>query len=179
MSNLPELWLPVIGYEGLYEVSDAGRVRSLGRMIRHSRRGRRFQCGRILSPGSGAGYPSIQLCKNGTQFRVSIHQLVAAAFIGKCPDGHQVNHRNGIKTDNAASNLEYVTPKQNKLHAKLMMGCSLGQRNGSAKLDPDKVREARRLSKQSVSQSKIAERFGVTQGAIGNMLRGETWAHVQ
>lgn len=93
--------------EGLYEVSSDGRVRRVG--------------GRELTPRRmWTGYLRYAMSVRSVTRRAYAHRLVAEAFIGPRPDGHQVNHRDGCKTNNAVSNLEYVTPRENTRHAHAM-----------------------------------------------------------
>jgi hypothetical protein len=98
-----EEWRPVVGYEGLYEVSNLGRVQ----------RGDRL---RKLSPND-YGYIVVQLWRDGQYRQFLVHVLVAAAFLGPCPDGYEVNHKHGDKADNRASELEYMTRSDNNKHA--------------------------------------------------------------
>lgn len=117
---MTEEWRAITSYEGLYEVSNLGRVRSLDRDIDSARWGTvQFRRGRVLCPGlDSQGYPQIQLCRNGRIVPVSVHRLVAIAFLGAPKEGRiQVNHKYGIKTDNRATELEWVTPKENTSHA--------------------------------------------------------------
>lgn len=109
-----ERWRPVVGYEGIYEVSDQGRVRSLDRffMRRHGE-GYRLR-GRVLSPVYQKGYPTVKLSRSGSVKGRPIHILVAEAFIGPRPVEYvQVRHLNDIKTDNRPSNLAYGTRSDN------------------------------------------------------------------
>ena len=112
---MAELWLPVAGYEGLYEVSNQGRVRSLPRNVKtHRGKGYRVSPGRILSPASsGCGYVEVELSKDGIRKKLLIHRLVASAFIDN-PDGFpQVNHKDENKMNNCVENLEWCTAKYN------------------------------------------------------------------
>ena len=103
-----ELWQPIEGYEGLYEVSDQGQVRSKAK-------------GRILRPrASGPGYSAVSLSKHGKVKNRYIHHLVAFAFIGKRPDGMDINHKDCDKENNAVSNLEYISHGENQRHAARM-----------------------------------------------------------
>lgn len=103
-------WRPVVGHEGLYEVSSTGQVRSV------PRRGTR---GKILKPQvrkqRDAGHLLLKVYRNGVQKTVTVHQLVAAAFLGPCPDGMQVRHLDGDPSNNAVSNLAYGTSSENRL----------------------------------------------------------------
>ena len=111
-----ETWRPVVGYEDWYSVSDHGRVKGRGRDWSHTATPRY-----ILKPSPDSkGYPMVTLCHPRSTRKT--HRLVAAAFIGPCPPGLQVNHKNGVKADNRPSNLEYVTPKENIRHAIDVLG---------------------------------------------------------
>ncbi len=104
--RIEEVWRPVPGYEGLYEVSDQGRVRSLPR---------ERTAGRILKPNrSNTGYLTVNLYKGGDH-TVTVHSLVAAAFIGTRPAGMQVRHLNGDRLDPRRVNLAYGTATQNTI----------------------------------------------------------------
>jgi len=103
MKNQNEVWLPVKDYEGIYDVSDLGRVR-------------RINTGRILKGGiDGHGYRAVTLSKNGITECIKVHRLVAMAFLNHKPCGYKivVNHININKLDNRASNLELVTVREN------------------------------------------------------------------
>lgn len=98
---MSEQWRPVVGWEGLYEVSSEGRVRSF----------RRGANGRVLRPGIAShGYPTVALGRGNTQ---SVHVLVAAALLGPCPEGQEVRHRDGKRTNPRATNLRYGTRSDN------------------------------------------------------------------
>lgn len=114
----PERWLPVVGYEGLYEVSDMGNVRSLERRVRHMRGGTQILRARILRPGkSKRGYPNVGLCKDGVVTRKKVHAIEAVAFFGAQANKLCVNHKDGDKNNNCLENLEYLTHAENMAHA--------------------------------------------------------------
>jgi hypothetical protein len=110
-----EKWLPVVGREDAYEVSDRGRVRSLDRMVRAGGGRMRITRGRVLKPWlrPPRGYPTVRLGpdKNGS----SIHTLVCEAFIGPRPPGCEVLHRDDDPTNNHVTNLRWGTRSENKL----------------------------------------------------------------
>lgn len=97
---MQEIWKDISGYEGLYQVSNLGRVRSFHRdrvlVMRLNRRKR-------------DGYAVVTLRKGGVMTTHKIHQLVCFAFLGDCPTGHEPDHKNGIRHDNRLDNLRYVT----------------------------------------------------------------------
>lgn len=111
-----EEWRPVIGYEGHYEVSSHGRVRGALRGKINGRHGGIKPKMKTISKAR-YGYQRVKLCLYGEAKDRLVHTLVAEAFLGKRQDGMQVNHRNGIKSDNHHSNLEWVTASENIRHA--------------------------------------------------------------
>lgn len=114
-----EGWRAVLGFEGLYEISDDGRVRRVGRAARNGKgHGGGVRLGHVLSPlKNHRGYRAVQLWRDGRATMRLIHVLVAEAFLGPVPAGREVNHRDGNKTHNALPNLEYVTRSENAEHA--------------------------------------------------------------
>lgn len=110
-----EIWKPVVGYEGSYEVSDLGRVRSLDRVV-VTRRGPRRYRGRLLKlTYPGAGYPAVQLLKVGVARTGLVHHLVLAAFVGPRPPGMEACHYDDDKTNGQLSNLRYASRSENTL----------------------------------------------------------------
>ena len=99
-----EIWKDVKGYEGIYQVSNLGRIKSLY-----------FEKERILAHANSKGYFSVVLCKASEFKRKHVHQLVAIAFLGHIPCGHNlvVDHINTIKTDNRLDNLQVITQREN------------------------------------------------------------------
>ena len=112
-----EEWRDVVGYEGRYQVSSMGRVKSLERKVRHWRGGERIQKERFLKPSNDRrGYLLVSLCDGEKRKTFSVHRLVCQAFHENPDNKPQVNHINEIKTDNRACNLEWCTCKQNVNH---------------------------------------------------------------
>ena len=110
-----EMWLPVSGWEGLYEVSSRGRVKSLARM---TSLGNRSVPEKILKHNVMKGYHCVTLQYAGKHKVYRVHRLVIEAFGESQPTSeHQVNHIDGDKSNNSIDNLEWVTPKENTDHA--------------------------------------------------------------
>lgn len=111
-----EIWKPVVGYEGLYEVSNQGRVRSLDRSVIH-KDGQMFVKGRILKPGKYRNrYYNVNLWKKGKMTNKTVHRLVAEAFIPNPDNKPCIDHINAVKTDNRIENLRWVTYSENRLN---------------------------------------------------------------
>ena len=116
---MSEQWLPVVGYEGFYEVSDMGRVRSLDRATpmktATGKMTMRRVAGRILKPGTaGRGYPYVNLMREHKRQKTrDVHRLVLEAFVGPKPDGLVTRHLNGDRLDNRLENLAYGTYSEN------------------------------------------------------------------
>lgn len=110
-----EEWRAVVGYEGYYEVSSLGRVRSLDRVSTLPNGGSRFYPGRVLaqSPADKKHYRGVNLSVFGVAKMFMVHSLVAEAFLGPRPEGMQICHGDGDKENNRSGNLRYDTPTAN------------------------------------------------------------------
>jgi hypothetical protein len=172
-----EVWRSIAGFSGLYEVSNLGRVRSIDRTVKTKRGVDQRWKGKLLKIICGDGrYPSVALSKCGVEKTFMVHSLVARAFIGECPQGYEVCHNDGSKTNARADNLRYDTRANN--HAdKISHGTSLrGERNAQAKLSKEDIAEI--ISLRGVeTQRKIAAKFGVTQSNISCIFLGKSWRH--
>ncbi len=114
-----EIWKPIKGYEGFYEISSYGRVRSLDRTVYFKNKGKRDYKGKILKQKYHNGYAMVNLNKNKKMETLYIHQLVASHFLEKS-ENKVINHKDGVKSNNFYRNLEYVTSRENNLHARKM-----------------------------------------------------------
>ena len=111
-----ERWKPVTGHEGIYEVSNHGRVRSVDRTVTRSDGQVHRRKGKLLrTPLNQRGYQVVNLCIQGKCQMRTVHSLVAETFIGTRPEGMEVCHNDGSKTNNHVDNLRYGTSSENKL----------------------------------------------------------------
>lgn len=110
---MEEVWKDIEGFEGLYQVSDLGRVKSLDRIITY-KDGRKYHYPEkiLAAPLDSKGYPQVVLCKEGKRVTERVHVLVAKHFIGERPEGYDIKHIDGNKAKSAVSNLKYVTHKE-------------------------------------------------------------------
>ncbi|MBD9544254.1 HNH endonuclease [Ensifer sp. ENS04] len=153
-----EVWKPVVGYEGLYEVSDMGQVKSLN----YRMTGRE----QILKPQlSGKGYHSVLLSRNGKQVRRKNHQLEAEAFLGPRPEGKQVCHRNSNKLDNRLSNLRYDTQAGN-----FADDYSLERHPASRMSNETRLEIIALWDQGDYSKERLARQFGVSATTIAKLV---------
>lgn len=109
-----EVWKDVLGYEGFYQVSNTGKVRSLDRVVNAKSFSKTLKTGKLLKPSKNEkGYLRVRLCYNGKTKMFRIHRLVFETFIGPIPKGYEINHLDENKENNALSNLSLVTHTEN------------------------------------------------------------------
>lgn len=186
---LHEEWRPVTMFPEItgYEVSNLGRVRSPEKRVAFGI-GNRISPSKILTPrDNGHGYLSFNFKDGEKQRTAYLHRLVALAFIGEPPAGKpEVNHKDGNKSNNLPSNLEYVSRKENAIYA-VRLGlfkpkfppAKHGAEHHAAKLTDDEVRQIRQLySEGTLTQDRIAAKFGVHQGTIWRVVRMKTRQHI-
>ena len=115
---MKEIWKDVVGFEGLYKVSNLGNVKSVDRYFCGKLNSKRFQKGKIMTAQKNRkGYFAVILHKNGIAHHFLIHRLVAISFIENRLNKEQVNHIDRNKLNNSAENLEWVTRQENVEHA--------------------------------------------------------------
>ena len=176
-----EEWKPVPGFEGFYEVSDNGRVRSIDRVVTSSDSRTWTQPGKILTCGEhhNGGYSTVVLCKNNKPRVWLVHRLVAAAFLPNPDDLPEVNHIDGRKRNNPATNLEWVKRQANINHA-VSAGLinNKGVLNQQAILSEETVLRARAMRAEGQSSRAIASATGITRRNLQNILSRTSWKHI-
>lgn len=169
-----EVWRSVPMTEGYYEASTYGR-------IRRAIPSRGAKPGRIMAQrANNSGYLLVMLwIKNKATCRLA-HRLVADAFLGPLSDQIEVNHIDCCKTNNRIENLELVTRSENLHHASETYGAYRGKRNAQTKLNEQQVRDIRSLhSSSGLGYKKIGKMFGVSWGAIRDIIKRHSWAWVE
>lgn len=172
-----EAWKPVVGYEGIYEVSSLGRIRSLSSNRKNARQ--RIVPLVMLPLTAGDDYRVITLCRPGVKRRRAyIHILILEAFRGPRPDGTLAAFLDGDHAHFELGNLVWATPAM--LHAiRDQNGMVLrGERHGCAKLVPDQVRQIRALVAQGEPRSSVAKSFGVSDSSVNQIVTRNTWKHL-
>lgn len=164
-----EEWKDIKGYEGLYQVSDMGRVKSFKK-----------EKGYILKT-NGRPYPGVFLYKDSTRKRVNVHILVAEAFLDKVEGKNQINHKDANKTNNMLSNLEWSTQRENIHHAINLGLFTVAENNGMSKFSNDEVRTIRLRYKpycQVNGANALAREYGVSTNTMHRIVRNETYTSI-
>lgn len=174
MTKIQEIWKDIPDYEGKYQASNLGRIKSLPRFAT-------INTERILKDCSGShGYRFVGLSNGASRKSLHVARLVLMAFRGIPKPKIQANHKNGIKTDNRLENLEWVTCKENIRHGfKLgLLTGPLGERSSASKLKTTDVLRIRELSKSGLSYKEIAPMFGVLENNICRIVNRKRWNHI-
>lgn len=167
MASAAEIWAPISQYEGLYEVSTLGRVRSLPRAT---------TSGKILKPHQDRNSVCVTLSKDNDRRTKRVHSLVAISFLGSKPaDKDLVAHWDGDFTNNALSNLRWATFSENEADKRRHDRHAKGERNPSAKLTKSDVAQIRNLLARKIPYSQIARIFPIGISQIGNIKHNRCW----
>ena len=178
-------WRDVKGWEGAYQVSDAGDVRSVDRRFpvvnRFGNTENRLHRGKELRAGKAKnGYKMVSLTLPGRKRLCAyVHHLVAEAFLGPKPEGAEVCHNDGTRDNNEVGNLRYDSRSANALdrHAHGTMNQARGEQHYFAKLSERDVR-CIRDNVACASVGDMASRFGVHRTTIGNVVQRKSWCHL-
>jgi hypothetical protein len=180
-----EIWKDIKGFEGLYQVSSFGRVKSLTRKVKSGNNALKPIPEVILKfKINKDGYCVIRPSKDGKHYDKFVHRVVAEAFILNPENKPHVNHKWGNKKDNRAVALEWNTQSENELHAfrtGLKEGRKGSQHHG-AKLNESQVKEIKSLYKgrgKGLSQQKIADKFGIGNVQVSRIINDQRWTHIK
>lgn len=175
-----EIWKDINGYVGLYQISNFGNVKSLSRYRIWRNEFKLLKEKTLKAALNGRGYLMVILSKNKKRENLIIHRLVAEAFIPNTNNLPQVNHRNGIKTDNRVENLEWCTSKENNIHArKIKLNNCYGENCVNSKLLEKQILEIReKYLTEKISQRKLGDKYNVTHKTIFDIVSRKTWKHL-
>ena len=175
------IWKDVVGYEGYYEVSNTGLVRSVDRTVK-SRWGtpKKLKGKPMKTYTNRYGYEMIILTCLGKQKHHSIHQMVGKAFMENPESLETINHKDGNKLNNFVDNLEWMSFKENRAHAYTTgLASSKGVRNSKAKLSDIQVVEiVNRYKAGQILQKQLAVEYGVHLSTIQRIINGKAWTHI-
>ncbi len=165
-------WMPIPSLGSGYAASDGG-------LICRVRGAQGARMGKLIPTGPlPAGYRRCAVWVNGRCRQLLVHRLVAEAFLGPCPAGYEVNHKNSNKADNRAANLEYVTRSENLRH-RVALGIGRGEDNARAVLTEQQVHEIRRRHRDGEGYKRLGAAYGVSWGAIRSIIKRRTWNWVE
>ena len=164
-----EIWRPIKGYEGYYEVSSYGNVRSVNRIIAHSDGKMEHHKGKLLKCKEKNGYLLVQLCKNGKHTTFFIHRLVAQCFIPNPDSFPIINHKDEVKTNNCVDNLEWCTHRYNNCYGTVLQ--RRAEKHSKAVLQIDK--ETDEIVEEYTSMIEAARNIKSRQANISNCCRGK------
>ena len=167
-------WRDIKGFEGYYQVSDTGLVKSLERTISYTDGRARTFPERILRPRPDKhGYPIVGLVRDGYRWKGTVHTLVLNAFIGPPKDGEVGRHfPNRDPSNNRLDNLQWGTKQQNQLDRSIHGTGNHGARNGQSKLTEQEVCQIRQMNG---TLEEIAKVFGVSSATVSLIRRRKTW----
>lgn len=177
---MTELWKPVVGFEGSYEVSDQGRVRSLDRPVavvgRWGTDETRTYKGRLLKQNRAgtAKYNAVALADRGRVKTFLVHHLVLNSFVGPA-NGREGRHLNCDNYDNRLANLTWGTKRENREDSRREGTLAVGERIAQSKLTADDVIAIRATAG---SHSDIADAFGVSRSQIKRIRNRDNWKHI-
>lgn len=177
--NEREEWRAIPGYEGRYEVSTHGRVRSLRFINRNCNY--LLSTPKILKQTPRDGYRTVNLSVSRVHYKRNVHRLVLLTFVGPEPPGHEGAHRDGNRANNYLTNLRWSTSSENTEDKRLHGTMELGVQRYNAKLTDETVVSIRRSyvkgSKKHGAVA-LARKHGVHQSTIWRVLNSMAWTHI-
>lgn len=181
MTTRAEEWKPVVGYEGLYEVSNQGQVKSLDRIVEYldKKPSRKFK-GKLLKQSLNVQkrYYGVRLSKQGKTKLWLVHQLVAAAFLGDRPEKYVVCHGLKGRLCNEITNLSYGTPEKNAADQWRDGTKKYGEKCSWSKLTAAEVTEIKKLHEKGTKGKDLAMMFSVSRSRICDIVKGRGWTHL-
>ena len=175
---MKEIWKDIPEYEGYYQVSNLGRIRSIKRYVLRCDGRLQFCNGKIIKqrPTTTCHYLVVDLCKNNIRKHYLVHVLVARSFYNNSCNDVEVNHKNGNWLDNRIENLELVTHQENINHSiRHGLKNDYGENSKNAALTNEQAKRIRERHAMGEKQNAIAEEFGVSKQTINNIVHYKTY----
>jgi hypothetical protein len=166
-----EVWKDIAGYEGLYQVSNMGNVKTMSRLHRIDRPYVKQE--RLLNPPTNStGYKQVALYRDKKGVIHSVHKLVATAFLERQPHHQVINHKDGVKANNTVDNLEWCTYGHNQSHAIRtgLIKLPKGEDHYASKLTNAQRQEIVYLRSKGMKQKEIAGIYGIMQQNVSKLL---------
>lgn len=190
-----EVWKDVVGYEGIYQVSNFGKIRSVDRHVTYYNTFANKECvkflrGKVLKlQVSKHGYYTIcatTLDRDTVRKTISVHRIVAEAFLKNPENKPTVNHKNGNKLDNSVLNLEWATVSENVQHAYdsglahsvISLFTRRGEDHHKVKLNNSDISRIKELRAEGLKLKEISSMYSVSFSLISQICRGEIWKHL-
>jgi hypothetical protein len=169
---MKEIWKDIEGFEGIYQASSFGNIKSL------KRGGKLYD--RILKPAiNHSGYYIVVLCKNGIMYAKILHRIIAKTFIPNPLNKPTVNHINGIKTDNRIENFEWATRKEQSIHSySKLPNTNQLETHHKAKLKNKDIPKIFEMNKNGVSHKDISKIYNVHPSQICRIINGKRWKQI-
>lgn len=174
---MQEIWKDIKNYEGLYQVSNLGNVKSLKRIeICGGRAKIRIRNERILRPGVDKdGYLQVGLCKNAKIKTRRVHHLVLENFLPENSQGQSSNHKNGIKSDNRVENLEWCSIQYNNQHTIDVLGKRTHENHWKSILTEKDIILIKELRNKNYTYKELSKQFGVSASHCCSIVKGRVW----
>lgn len=182
---MKEIWKPIKNYEGLYEVSNNGRIRSVDRVVEFNTaygKQERFFKGKIISQhfDGKKNYLFVILSKNGKQKMRNVHRIVAENFISNPKNYPEVNHIDENKTNNNVGNLEWCDHKYNNNYG-IKSFASKGERNAMNKFSEETIKEIRSVyihRDKEFGLTPLSKKYGISLSHLCSIVKGRRWGWV-
>jgi hypothetical protein len=174
---MKEIWKDIEGYKNYYQVSNTGKIKSLSKKVKAKAGFFRFTKERILKPGiTDEGYNIVVLSVKNKRKTIQLHRIVATAFINNEENKPNVNHKDGIKTNNIVSNLEWSTQQENVNHSiKVLNNSYTGEANPTSKL---KNKDVLVIKNSNLTGVELAKIYNVSGQTISYIKNNKRWKHI-